>query len=181
MICTFVFIVGAVALGVIISAFGTDPPTGGMILAVIATGVMLFSFIGASEGFRAEWRCRGKHVLELRGEGIALGNDVGHMRVIAWEEILHTRRRSKTDVDMPGQDDLQAVEVILRDGTSVLLTPCYSRRLDEIDDLIEPPIDLLAEAWSYVEQGENIEAAAVYSGLPARGPDAWSQAPGEQT
>jgi len=106
---------------------------------------------------------RGTRHLELRAEGLVVGPKPATARVIGWDDIQFARIHRTTGTS--GSVDL---EIRLRDGTALLLETNYERSLDELQELIDPPVDKAATAWALVMQGRDPEAAAVAAGLPKR-------------
>ena len=119
---------------------------------------------GIGLALAAERRVR---VLELRADGLAVGSAPDRLAVTAWRDILLVRRRIETTA---GSHRTTALEVRLRDGRSLVLNGDYGRSLDELAELLDPPLAKLALARAALAAGADLEAATRAAGLPARDP-----------
>lgn len=106
-------------------------------------------------------------VLELRAGGLALGSAPDRLETIAWRDILLVRRTITTS---DTQRKTTALDVRLRDGRSIVLNGSYGRSLDDLAELIDPPVQKLALARASMATGVDIETATRTAGLPARAP-----------
>jgi len=159
-----IFILGAgVAAGAVIALLVPKFPQtnwtaipGALVFA--ATMVLCSRLAGSSSRY-----------LELREGGLALGPDRDASRLIDWDDILFARTitaRSRNRSYTVSYTD--ALEIRLRDGSSMRLGINYKRSLDDLLELIDPPVDKAAIAWALVMKGEDVETAAVAAGLPKR-------------
>lgn len=151
-----VYVVGLFSLAVIVSLvikhYAKD------MVAVVVGASVAFLFAGSlSFGLIYDWvRSWGKHILELRSDGFALGHSPQKLRLIPWEEILFAYRVRA-----------EALEVRLRDGATITLYEEYGRTLDDIEEFLDPPLEKVKAAYTRMTHGEDIETAAVAVGLPA--------------
>jgi hypothetical protein len=109
----------------------------------------------------------GTRILELRTEGVALGNTEATLQVFPWEDVLYTRMIEQTH--QPNSDNpFKSMQLLLhlRNRRPVELGARQGYTLQELSDLLDPPLDKVREAWNRVNVGEAIETAAVNAGLP---------------
>jgi len=135
------------------------------------TGWVLVPFLlalGAIGTFYDWTQAWGKRVLELRSEGLAIGDSFELMRVVPWEDILFVRAHTKLANDQSDKGTPEALEIRLRDRSSILLRHHYRRTLADLQELIDPPLAKLEEARRRAGQGEEFEAACTAAGLPGR-------------
>jgi hypothetical protein len=131
-------------------------------------GVLLF--VGWMVGsWLQDRRKASARVLELRADGLAVGRTASSMRLIPWEDILYAslveEKTYKSDGTMTSSDF--RLEVHLRAQPAVVLDSRYDRPLQQLCELIDPPLAKVADAKQRIAEGADIETAAVTAGLPA--------------
>ena len=109
----------------------------------------------------------GQRVLELRAESLALGPSPDKLRLVPWQDILFVRAATKT-LQGTTSKEITSLEVRLRNAASIRLYPYYRYPAENLQDLLDPPAEKVAEAYQRMEQGEDVEMAAVAAGLPPR-------------
>lgn len=155
---------GAAAACVVLKALVPEFPNTGWILVPIILG-------GIGVVMLVEWiRVMGKRVLELRADGLALGNTFDDLRVIRWDDIRFVRAHTKVANAKKGTSYHEAIEIRRADRSSLLLRASYARSLADLEALIDPPVAKVADVRRRMRAGEDLERACVAAGLPGREP-----------
>jgi hypothetical protein len=114
--------------------------------------VLLYGFAVARND---DWR-----VLELSREGIFHGPSDADLRLLHWDELVGAHRVYTV------HETTRAVRLLLGDGRYVDLTGEYDRPLDDICELVDPPLEKVANARDEMLGGASLRDAAENVGLP---------------
>jgi hypothetical protein len=102
----------------------------------------------------ARWRS-----IELGPRGVLLVRRSGREVLLPWEEIDYARRRVTNGRTL-------AVELRTRAGKHLTVVGRFDRSLDEVAELIDPPVARLRASLTDIAQGTPLEEAARRAGLP---------------
>jgi hypothetical protein len=104
---------------------------------------------------RDRWR-----VLELGPEGILHGPTDSELRLLPWDEVVAAHRIYSSC------ESTRAVRLLLTDGRFIDLKGEYDRSLDDLCELVDPPLDKVALARDQMLSGIPLGEAAKNAGLP---------------
>ena len=106
--------------------------------------------------------------LEIDSNGFRLGFSSGLARRTRWEDIAFVRpvTKSETFNSMGGGTETSALSVRLRGGSTRTVRNGYKNNLNIVYELIDPPLDTIADARARMEAGLDVETAAIEAGLP---------------
>ncbi|MBI2516154.1 MAG: hypothetical protein HYV95_04500 [Opitutae bacterium] len=120
----------------------------------------------------SRWRrARGNRIVELRGDGLALGSSPDSLRVIAWTDIQFVRPQTFASTfgwGAAGTPALVGLEIRRVDGRYRTIEGLAAGELEKLHALLEPPLDAVIAARVQMASGTAPEAAAVAAGLAPR-------------
>jgi hypothetical protein len=99
-------------------------------------------------------------VLELGPDGIAHGPTDSELRLLPWDEVVAAHRIYSAN------ETTRAVRLLLTAGRWVDLKGDYDRPLDDICELVDPPLEKVALTRDQMLFGVPLEDAARNAGLP---------------
>jgi len=114
------------------------------------------------------WRGRPFRYVRLDSDGLAMGPSALAARSIPWDQILLVRRHSLSSGRGKTPATVTGVEIRETNGRVVVLAGMPAAKLDELAALIDPPVELVAQARQRIAAGEPAEAAALAVGMRAR-------------
>lgn len=135
--------------------------------AVIAIMCLIGAFTAGSKWVRA----RRSSLVELRGDGLALGPSQNSLRVIPWTDIQFVRPQTFTSTFGWGSSAspaLVGLELRRTDGRYLTIEGHKAEELQRLLALLEPPLDAVIVAQAGIAHGTAPEAAAVAAGLAPR-------------
>jgi hypothetical protein len=132
-----------VALGVLFVA-GQVLPALGLLLGSLTLG----------------WRREPWKVIELGAEGIQHGPSDSELRLVPWDDVLSAHRVYTS------HETTRAVRLLLTSGHHVDLSGDYDRPLEEICELVDPPLEKVAFARDRMLAGVPLTQAIEEAGLP---------------
>ncbi len=151
----------ALTLGLGVACF-TDLPSDWIGPAIVISAVVA---IMITWWWREAARCR--HVA-LSADGLSVGRDETKCRLITWNDIRFVRPHMRDNSSSGKGAFIQEVEVRLDNGETVMIQGWEQADFSLLMAYLEPPLDLLPEAWSLIAQGHSAEAAARAVGMPPR-------------
>jgi hypothetical protein len=177
--CLAIFVLLVVLFGVSFLVFGLVKEllnvnmNDGLLWVLIFLGL----FVGAAGTWILFRPRKGKRIIELRAEGIALGYELSELQLIPWESVLYAQIVEKDNTpDFPIRDSLdlrRQIRIRKTDRSWVRLSNIYDRSLEDLVELIDPPHAKVALAYERaltkgkMVTGQELETAAVAEGLPA--------------
>ena len=108
---------------------------------------------------RERWK-----VLLLGPEGIEHGATDSDLDLVPWDDVLSAHRV------LTSHESTRAVRLLLRDGRHVDLVGPYDRPLEELCDLLDPPLEKAALVRDHMLAGLPLAEAAERAGLPSGRP-----------
>ena len=159
------FFGGTIAYGAIVFYVGES----GVRVADFWMVIGVIGFMGALVTF-FDWvgSLRGRY-LELDSNGFRVGFSSGLARRTRWDDIAFVRpvTKSETFNYTGGGVVTSALAVRLRGGSTRMVRNYYKHNLNIVQDLIDPPLDRIADARERMAAGLDVETAAIEAGLPA--------------
>lgn len=160
---------GLIVMGLIAAykegTLGIVVAIGGSIIALITTLCLVFR--DRRPTLFTQW-------IEFRAEGLLFGGArEDEEQLVPWEDVYYTRMMERTsDPTSDNPTKWHQLFIHTRDYAPVQLgglETCFGRTLQEMSDLIDPPCDRVQDAWQHINNGDDVETAALFAGLPARG------------
>jgi hypothetical protein len=140
-------LLAAVGVAVVLATGGPSWEFVPSMAALFTVLSVVFALAGTAEAWEA-WRTR---TLVLDAEGMAIGPDRERARRIPWDDVRLVRRERTSERGR--ETRTSAVEVLLRGGERLRIHRTYGRSLDDLVDLIDPPLERVAAARAYLAEG----------------------------